>query len=237
MTSLNMASRTEFQLSRPRRKARRSCLYCQKAHKTCGNERPCGQCVKRKMPSQCVDGYRKPPKYLNEGTKKVAKVGLYSCGTSPQQTQHQQENILNTTSYDNEITEQEANDDGHIQHHRSDSFDEVFDEVIDLNFFYTTRSSFEFGNQAFEGSIVKGNDNFMTFISDAEYATWSERSSSVSEDSEVGTSYQPPEDGFGTSLAKLHMYARDEPCSGFAISSGWSSTFFPHGMEEEPHDF
>lgn len=207
------------------------------------------------MPSQCVDGYRKPPKYLNEGTKKVAKVGLYRHGTSPQQTQHQQENILNTTSYEsvpfhfrllhayvkigysNEITEQEANDDGHIQHHRSDSFDEVFDEVIDSNFFYTTRSSFEFGNQAFEGSIVKGNDNFMTFISDAEYATWSERSSSVSEDSEVGTSYQSPEDSFGTSLAKLHMYARDEPCSGFAISSGWSSTFFPHGMEEEPHDF
>ncbi|CDM31536.1 hypothetical protein DTO013E5_2179 [Penicillium roqueforti] len=236
MTSLNMAPRTEFELPRPRRKARRSCLYCQKAHKTCGNERPCGQCVKRKMPSQCVDGHRKPPKYLNGGTKKASKASSCRGVTSLQQTQHQKENILNTTSYDNEITRQQASDERHIPDNRSDPFEEVFDEVIDSTFF-DEQSSFKFGNQACGGTIFKGNDNFMPFFSDAAYSTSSERSSSVSEDSEVGTPCLALDDSFGTSLAKIHMYAKEEPYSGFAISSGWSSTFFPHGIEEEPHGF
>lgn len=141
------------------------------------------------------------------------------------------------TVYSNKITEQSANDEEHIHNPRSDPFEEVFDSVIDPNFFYTERPSFKFGNQTPRGTIVKGNDNFMTFISDAEYATWSERPSSVSEEREIGTSYQGLEDGFGAKLAKLHMYARDERYSGFSISSGWSSTFFPHGMEEDPHTY
>lgn len=135
----------------------------------------------------------------------------------------------------NGIIEEEANDERHIKYYRSDSFEEVFDEVIDSNSFYTERSSFNFGNQPSEGAIVKGNDNFVTFFSDAAFATWSERSSSVSEDSELGTSYQAPEDGLGASLAESRRHARDEPYSGFAISSGWSSTFFPHEVEEEPN--
>lgn len=134
----------------------------------------------------------------------------------------------------NEIIEQEAKGEGHTKYYRSDSFEEVFDEVIDSNSFYTERSSFKFGNQPSEGTIVKGNDNFVTFFSDAAFATWSERSSSISEDSEVGTSYEAPEDGLGASLVELQRHARDEPYSGFAISSGWSSTFFPHEVEEEP---
>ncbi|KAJ6183691.1 hypothetical protein N7519_004992 [Penicillium mononematosum] len=192
------------------------------------------------MPSQCVDGYRKPPKYLNQCTKKAAKDGVYrgvTSVTSPQKARHQQDEILNATSYDNKITEQPANDEEHIHSHRRDPFEEVFDAVIDPNFFYTERPSFKFGNQGSRGTIVKGNDNFMTFISDAEYATWSERSSSVSEESEIWTSYQGVEDGFGAKLAKLNMYARDERYSGFSISSGWSSTFFPHGMEEDTHTY
>lgn len=136
----------------------------------------------------------------------------------------------------NEIIEQEANNDGHIKYYRSDPFEDVFDEVIDSNFVYSERSSFKFGNQPSEGSIVKGNDNFVTFFSDAAFATWSERSSSVSEDSELGTSYQAPEDDLGASLVELQRHARDEPYSGFAISSGWSSTFFPHEVEEEPNN-
>ncbi|CAI7597636.1 unnamed protein product [Penicillium viridicatum] len=199
------------------------------------------------MPSQCVDGIRKPPKYLNENTKpkylnestkksrKAGKAGLHRDITSPQQTQFQKEDIPNATSSRNEIIEQEAKREGHTKHYRSDSIEEVFDEVIDSNFFYTERSSFKFGNQPSEGTIVKGNDNFVTFFSDTAFATWSERSSSISEDSEVGTSYEAPEDGLGASLVELHRHARDEPYSGFAISSGWSSTFFPHEVEKEPN--
>ncbi|KAJ5433876.1 hypothetical protein N7491_004471 [Penicillium cf. griseofulvum] len=71
-------------------------------------------------------------------------------------------------------------------------FDEVFDELIDSNFFYTEGSSFKFGNQAAGRTIVKGNNDSIPFFSNAGYSTWSERSSSVSEDSEVETSYQAP---------------------------------------------
>ncbi|KAJ5510003.1 hypothetical protein N7453_002106 [Penicillium expansum] len=198
------------------------------------------------MPSQCVDGHRKPPKYLNAGKKKAAKVGLRRSVTSLQQTPHQHENISNIKSYESvqfhfraiaslcskEITEQPAVNERYIKDYRSDPFEEVFDDVIDSNFFYTERSSFRLGREASEGNIVKENDNFTTFVSDAEFATWSERSSSVSEDSEVGTPYQALEDSFGANLAKLQSYAREEPCSGFAISSGWSSTFFPHETEQ-----
>ncbi|OQE31642.1 hypothetical protein PENSTE_c001G05143 [Penicillium steckii] len=49
---------------KPRKKAVRSCSNCQKSHKTCGNERPCEQCIKRGIPLDCVDGSRKRPKYL-----------------------------------------------------------------------------------------------------------------------------------------------------------------------------
>lgn len=147
---------------------------------------------------------------------------------SPQGLSHHSIN----TECSNKIIEQGTSDKGHIKYYRSDSVEEVFDEVIDPNFFYTERSSFKFRNQPTELTIAKGNDSFLTFFSDAEFATWSERSSSVSEDSEEGRSHQAPDDGLGGSLGELQRHARDEPYSGFAISSGWSSTFFPHEVEE-----
>ncbi|KAL2870274.1 Zn(II)2Cys6 transcription factor domain-containing protein [Aspergillus lucknowensis] len=60
----NPSTSKTFEKSGPRRKARRSCSNCQRAHKTCGNERPCVQCIKRGLELECVDGNRKPPKYL-----------------------------------------------------------------------------------------------------------------------------------------------------------------------------
>ncbi|KAI7110413.1 hypothetical protein KC339_g62 [Hortaea werneckii] len=46
--------------SRPRRKkARRACFACQRAHLTCGDERPCLRCIKRGLQDQCHDGVRK----------------------------------------------------------------------------------------------------------------------------------------------------------------------------------
>ncbi|KAL4799723.1 hypothetical protein BDV19DRAFT_354667 [Aspergillus venezuelensis] len=54
----------------PRRKAVRSCLNCQRGHKTCDNERPCEQCRKRGMAETCADGDRKSPKYLIDSAYK-----------------------------------------------------------------------------------------------------------------------------------------------------------------------
>ena len=75
--------------SRPRRKkARRACFACQRAHLTCGkskngldverglfqfrwltipgDERPCLRCIKRGLQNQCHDGVRKKAKYLHD---------------------------------------------------------------------------------------------------------------------------------------------------------------------------
>ncbi|KAF2423416.1 hypothetical protein EJ08DRAFT_451250 [Tothia fuscella] len=52
---------------RPRRKkARRACFACQRAHLTCGDERPCQRCIKRGLQDQCHDGVRKKAKYLHD---------------------------------------------------------------------------------------------------------------------------------------------------------------------------
>ncbi|KAH0111843.1 hypothetical protein KCU66_g12122, partial [Aureobasidium melanogenum] len=53
--------------SRPRRKkARRACYACQRAHLTCGDERPCLRCIKRGLQDHCHDGVRKKAKYLHD---------------------------------------------------------------------------------------------------------------------------------------------------------------------------
>lgn len=53
--------------NRPRRKkARRACYACQRAHLTCGDERPCQRCVKRGLAEACQDGVRKKAKYLHD---------------------------------------------------------------------------------------------------------------------------------------------------------------------------
>ncbi|KAL2017166.1 hypothetical protein VTK56DRAFT_2535 [Thermocarpiscus australiensis] len=52
---------------RPRRKkARRACFACQRAHLTCGDERPCQRCIKRNLMDSCRDGVRKKAKYLHD---------------------------------------------------------------------------------------------------------------------------------------------------------------------------
>ncbi|KAK6346487.1 Transcriptional regulator of nonfermentable carbon utilization [Orbilia brochopaga] len=55
--------------SRPRRKkARRACHACQRAHLTCGDERPCQRCIKRGLQDLCADGVRKKAKYLHDAS-------------------------------------------------------------------------------------------------------------------------------------------------------------------------
>ncbi|OQN98349.1 hypothetical protein B0A48_15616 [Cryoendolithus antarcticus] len=65
--------------SRPRRKkARRACFACQRAHLTCGDERPCLRCVKRGLQDQCHDGVRKKAKYLHDAPPEALVAGFPS---------------------------------------------------------------------------------------------------------------------------------------------------------------
>ncbi|KAI9822716.1 MAG: Transcriptional regulator of nonfermentable carbon utilization [Phylliscum demangeonii] len=63
--------------SRPKRKkARRACQACQRAHLTCGDERPCGRCIKRGLQDSCHDGTRKKAKYLHDAPHDALAPGL-----------------------------------------------------------------------------------------------------------------------------------------------------------------
>ncbi|KAJ5780268.1 hypothetical protein N7457_005428 [Penicillium paradoxum] len=165
------------------------------------------------MASQCVDGNRQPLKYLRESTNKTAKVGLGRGVPALHQTQHQQGDLLNAADYG------------------TDPFEELFDQMIDSNFFHTERLSFKCTDQDPGDLIVAENDSCVSPFPNAEHSTWTDISSSSSGDSEVGTPYQAQENSLENSLAHLNEYTRDELYFGFSISSGWSSTFFPHGDE------
>ncbi|KAF2027153.1 transcription activator of gluconeogenesis [Setomelanomma holmii] len=62
---------------RPRRKkARRACFACQRAHLTCGDERPCNRCIKRNLADHCMDGVRKKAKYLHDAPDGALMPGV-----------------------------------------------------------------------------------------------------------------------------------------------------------------
>ncbi|KAF4543190.1 Transcription factor [Lasiodiplodia theobromae] len=62
---------------RPRRKkARRACFACQRAHLTCGDERPCQRCIKRGLQDACHDGVRKKAKYLHDAPPEALMPGV-----------------------------------------------------------------------------------------------------------------------------------------------------------------
>ncbi|KAI9760995.1 MAG: Transcriptional regulator of nonfermentable carbon utilization [Candelina submexicana] len=62
---------------RPRRKkARRACFACQRAHLTCGDERPCQRCIKRGLQDACHDGVRKKAKYLHDAPNEALMPGI-----------------------------------------------------------------------------------------------------------------------------------------------------------------
>ncbi|KAI8931647.1 hypothetical protein NX059_011297 [Plenodomus lindquistii] len=62
---------------RPRRKkAKRACHACQRAHLTCGDERPCSRCVKRNIGDACMDGIRKKAKYLHDAPDNALMPGV-----------------------------------------------------------------------------------------------------------------------------------------------------------------
>lgn len=77
-----------------RKKARRACYACQRAHLTCGllslfapcfytdhfpgDERPCFRCIKRGLSANCQDGVRKKAKYLHDAPAEALVPGFGS---------------------------------------------------------------------------------------------------------------------------------------------------------------
>ncbi|KFA53184.1 hypothetical protein S40293_03199 [Stachybotrys chartarum IBT 40293] len=91
---------------RPRRKkARRACYACQRAHLTCGDERPCKRCIKRGLADACQDGVRKKAKYLHDAPPEALGPVLGpTFNTSPGITRpngHRQDSNASDTSVTN----------------------------------------------------------------------------------------------------------------------------------------
>ncbi|KAL1297839.1 hypothetical protein AAFC00_006366 [Neodothiora populina] len=81
------AKRNAKDPSRPRRKkARRACYACQRAHLTCGDERPCNRCIKRGLAEHCHDGVRKKAKYLHDAPNDALVPGSSAPYSVNQQT-------------------------------------------------------------------------------------------------------------------------------------------------------
>ncbi|RAL07594.1 transcription factor [Aspergillus homomorphus CBS 101889] len=77
IVSLGQKSANAKDPSRPRRKkARRACFACQRAHLTCGDERPCQRCIKRGLQDACQDGVRKKAKYLHDAPDGALMPGI-----------------------------------------------------------------------------------------------------------------------------------------------------------------
>ncbi|OAP61926.1 hypothetical protein AYL99_04129 [Fonsecaea erecta] len=98
--------------SRPRRKkARRACYACQRAHLTCGDERPCQRCIKRGLQDACQDGVRKKAKYLHDAPNEALmpgiggnlynQAGAKSGSSIGNDTPHQQPFFQQTPTYNN----------------------------------------------------------------------------------------------------------------------------------------
>lgn len=73
-----LASNAKDPLRPRRKKARRACYACQRAHLTCGDERPCHRCIKRGLQDACMDGVRKKAKYLHDAPNEALMPGIGS---------------------------------------------------------------------------------------------------------------------------------------------------------------
>ncbi|KAL4780177.1 hypothetical protein BJX76DRAFT_55325 [Aspergillus varians] len=215
-----------FEKSRPRRKARRSCSNCQRAHKTCGNERPCMQCVKRGIGLACVDGNRKPPKYL------LCDFPPTKQATSPRAKQHQERKFLDITRSWNANTGFKPPLQA-VQTHTK-TVEQGLSEFIDPTMLHTGSPS-----QGSEKGLFREDSSnppklhapswadvpFEKFISPEDM------SGDILAESLTIDLFRPQISNVESCDA--HGSQGRRPSSGFAISSGWSSTFFPCGMDEE----
>ncbi|RKF64532.1 Transcription activator of gluconeogenesis [Erysiphe neolycopersici] len=95
---------------RPRRKkARRACYACQRAHLTCGDERPCQRCIKRGLADVCQDGIRKKAKYLHDAPSDALRpvLGPYYKSNFNQTANHGR--LAGSNNNNNSLTRDNSN--------------------------------------------------------------------------------------------------------------------------------
>lgn len=137
----------------------------------------------------------------------------------------------------------------------TDALGECLAEFIDPTLLHTESPSPEFESHAATGLFWGEENDTITFFKTLQHSPWADVPPSQSEQNGIANPHQSPEDISGDIFAEplaIEML-RPQICNvdsydghgikkvqgsgssyGFAISSGWSSTFFPCGMDEEP---
>lgn len=158
------------------------------------------------MALKCADGFRKPPKYLCEPPPKVQK----------------------TCSYRNEASRR-ASQDG----------------VIDPAVLHANSPSSGTDSSAETGLSWQAKNNALCFSDKLQHSPWesmcpemhqpTENVSTglLSESLSIGTLIPPASNLDGCDVHNIMEVHGSGSSYGFTISSGWCSTFFPCGMEEE----
>ncbi|CAG8055331.1 unnamed protein product [Penicillium salamii] len=186
------------------------------------------------MPSECVDGIRKPPKYLCEPSIKRKRIRRRISHVTPiKDIQHSTYSSVDTTNHAISLSGKTSSHTENIQTHKRDCLADIFDQTIDPAYFDTTGVS-NIREQNLTGTSVDEKGSFTSFCQSSQYWMLSEELSSESENGEVGASYQPLEGILEVESPKYQSSPEHNIYFGFTIGSGWSGTFFPDGVDEKP---
>jgi hypothetical protein len=176
-----------------------------------GNERPCMECKRRGLTKTCVDGDRKIPRYLYDMSKKPPKIDLYGGRT-----------LLNAPA--------DSLDSWALPSNPINRFGATFEEQVDPSLNYPT----EQGQNDFVDPAILHIESPILFLGQ-----------------QTANSNQQPEGDLTAHSLTIEMRSRPvlpvgchgshgversfgRKTIGFTIKSGWSSTFSPCGMNEEP---
>ncbi|KAL2847196.1 hypothetical protein BJY01DRAFT_167733 [Aspergillus pseudoustus] len=203
-----------FEKTRPRRKARRSCMNCQRGHRTCDDQRPCEQCTKRGKQATCIDGNHKQFKYLRDSeyhpTRRMRRSREGSEGTTapeyidPAMLQAQSDS--NSATAGMGLLRNGDNADIPPPPRSTSSYDDSGVDTPPL------QEDEGFGEMVVQG---QGEDIFEDILDELlEFDATKPHA----------ISFNDCED-----YHKPHSH-------GFSISTGWSSTFFPPGQGQEEHE-
>lgn len=223
-----------------RKMARRSCLNCQKSHRTCGksnrtplwwftslnnsdisisgNERPCLECKRRGIFETCVDGDRKIPKYLYDMSKKSPRVDWHCGASHSDMSSNAQRSRLNGTDHwalpSNPVNKFGATFAGQANPPEDYSTEQSPYGFVDPSILHIESPTLLLSRQKAQyqsQKIINLQTQSLTFNG--------------------GSLLMTP-------VADNHSHGIESvTCGktiGFTINSGWSSTFLPCGVSEEP---
>lgn len=171
------------------------------------------ECKRRGLTRTCVDGDRKIPKYLYGISKKTPTANLY-CATSllPKNLIHTKD--LNFWSFPlDSIDQSGATVATQMDNYANYSTVNSSNDFVDPAILHIENPTLLLSRQMAKRHF-RGESNPMTHFT-----------------ADTGSLLIPPERNIASHMSESQG---EKTSIGFTISSGWSSTFLPCGMSEEP---